>query len=99
MPVFRSEASSAEENIEVAPATDKGVEEARKAQPPFELEAAAVRRDFDLRADARSLFENVAKQFGLEVVFDGDYQAGAVIRFRMSDADYRDALYGLMTVT
>ena len=52
------------------------MEDARKPQPPFELKAAPIHRDFDLRADARSLFEQVAKQYGLDVVFDGDYQPG-----------------------
>ncbi|MBM3776237.1 MAG: hypothetical protein FJW37_13900, partial [Acidobacteria bacterium] len=47
---------------------------ARQPQPPKELRAAAGRRDFDLQGDARSLFEQVARAFSLEVVFDGDYR-------------------------
>ena len=58
-----------------------------------------MRRDFNLRADARALLEQVAKQYGLEVIFDGDYQAGPVIRFRITDSGYREAIYTLMTVT
>ena len=30
---------------------------------------------------------------------DGDYQTGPTIRFHMTEADYREALYGLMTAT
>jgi general secretion pathway protein D len=80
-------------------ATPKEVEDARKPQPPFELNASPVLRDFDLQGDAKALFEQVAKQYGLEVVFDGDYQPGKPIRFRLTQADYREALYTLMTVT
>ena len=80
--------------------TPKEIAEARRPQPPFELKAASVRRDFDLRTDPRALFEQIAKQYDLQVVFDGDYpDGGTPIRFRMSEADYREALYGLMTVT
>jgi general secretion pathway protein D len=80
-------------------ATPQEVEEARRPQPPFELKAVAGRLDFDLRGDARALFEQVAQRFGLEVVFDGDYQSGPTIRLRLTDADYRETLYALMTVT
>ena len=100
MPVFQNEPNAAGDDApEVAAATEKEMEDARKPQPPFELKAAPVHRDFDLRADARSLFEQVAKQYGLEVVFDGDYQPGPTIRFRTTDVDYRQAIYALMTVT
>jgi type II secretory pathway component GspD/PulD (secretin) len=46
------------------------------------------------------LFEQVSKRYGLDVVFEGEYPTGGTpIRFRMAEADYREALYGLMTVT
>ncbi len=98
MPVFGNEPSLAEEPETLPHATAKEVEDARKPQPPFELRATGVRRDFNLRADARALWEQVAKQYGLDVIFDGDYQA-TVIRFRITDSGYREAFYTLMTVT
>jgi len=80
--------------------TPKEIAEARRPQPPFELKASPLRRDFDLRGDARFLFEQISKPYGLDVVFDGDYPTGgAPMRFRMSEADYREAFYGVMTVT
>ena len=99
MPVFGNEPSLGEEPETLPHATPKEVEDARKPQPPFELRATGVRRDFNLRADARALWEQVAKQYGLDVIFDGDYQAGPVIRFRITDSGYREAIYTLMTVT
>jgi general secretion pathway protein D len=73
--------------------------EARKPQPPQELKGDAALKSFDLRGDAKALFEQVARAYGLDVVFDGDYQPGPPQRFRMDDADYRTALHTLEAVT
>jgi type II secretory pathway component GspD/PulD (secretin) len=81
------------------PLTEKDRASERKAQPPPELKPATGRKDFDLRADSRSLWEQVARAFGLEVVFDGDYQAGTPIRFQITQSDYRDALHALEAAT
>jgi general secretion pathway protein D len=71
----------------------------RSAQPPPQLKPAAGEKQFDLRADSKSLWEQVARAFGLETVFDGDYQAGPPIRFQISQSDYRDALHALEAAT
>ena len=73
--------------------------EARKLLPPVELQAQSGRQDFDLHGDAKALFEKVAKSFGLDCLFDDDYQAGASFRFQMANSDYRDALHGLEAAT
>jgi general secretion pathway protein D len=80
-------------------ATPADLKEARKLLPPVELEAKPGRQDFDLRGDAKALFEKVAKSFGLDCVFDDDFQAGSSFRFEMSNSDYRDALHGLEAST
>ena len=80
-------------------ATPEDLREARKLLPPAELQAQAGRQDFDLQGDAKALFNKVAKSFGLDCLFDEDYQAGASFRFQMADADYRDALHGLEAAT
>jgi hypothetical protein len=56
-------------------------------------------RNFDLRGDARSLFETVSRSFGLTCVFDSDYQAGPPIRFRLEEADYGLAMRALEAAT
>ncbi|MGD0774583.1 MAG: type II and III secretion system protein [Candidatus Solibacter sp.] len=80
-------------------ATNDDLVEARKLLPPVELQAESGRQDFDLQGDAKALFEKVAKSFGLDCLFDDDFQAGPSIRFQMADSDYRDALHGLEAAT
>jgi hypothetical protein len=58
-----------------------------------------VLRDFDLRGDARALFEQVARAYGLQCRFDADYGGGREIRFQMQEADYRTALHALEAAT
>jgi general secretion pathway protein D len=83
--------------LPIATAEDR--KEARKLLAPVELQAQAGRQDFDLHGDAKALFEKVAKSFGLDCLFDDDYQAGSSFRFEMANADYRDALHGLEAAT
>ncbi len=57
-------------------------------------------QDFDLTGDARNLFDQVARRFGLDTVFDGDYpSSGTQRRFRISGVDYRQALHDLEAMT
>jgi general secretion pathway protein D len=85
---------------ELDPVTEKDLADARKPQPPKRLKAAPGRKDFHLKGNARQLFEEVAKAFGLSAVFDGDYpEAGPTLRFSMEDADYREALRALEAAT
>ena len=41
----------------------------------------------------------MAHAYGLDCVFDGDYQATQTIHFQMDQADYREALHALEAVT
>jgi hypothetical protein len=77
------------------------LEAARQPQPPVEVTGAPGTRDFDVRADAKSLWEQVTKAFALDVIFDGDYPpaGGEPIRFRVTGLEYRQALHALMTAT
>jgi hypothetical protein len=79
--------------------TARDYAEARKPQPPAELEAAGGSKDLDFRGDAKYLFENVARAFNLECVFDYDYQPGPIIRFQLQQVDYREALHALQATT
>jgi hypothetical protein len=83
----------------VQPANQTDIIEARRPQPPVELKSSAPRRDIDLKGDSRTLWEQVARAYGLDVIFDGDYEAGEVQTFRTTGADYREALHALMTAT
>jgi hypothetical protein len=70
------------------------------ALPLPELKATLERRDLDLRGDARTLFTQVAKLYGLEADFDADYPTGgAAFPFRLNDAGWKDAIRGLELAT
>lgn len=80
-------------------ASSEELSSARRPQPPPELKASPNRRDLDLQGDAKSLFTAVARAYGLDAVFDSDYQPGAAFRFRLDNADYREALRALEATT
>ncbi len=83
-----------------APLSEAELREARQPLPPRELKAKSVPLDFRLKGNARKLFEEVAKAYGLDVVFDGDYpEGGAPLSFELANADYRTALYALQSLT
>ena len=87
----------AESELEAVTAQDRA--DARKPLPPTELAAQPGVKDLDFTGDARALFEKTALSYGLDCIFDTDYQAGRSFRFRLTAADYRDALHGLELAT
>lgn len=79
--------------------TAKDLASEKTPRPPVELQASPGRKDFDLHGDAKSLWGQVTHAFGLDCVFDGDYEAGRPLRFELANVDYRDALHGLEAAT
>ena len=79
--------------------TESELEQARRPLPPAELQGASGRQDIDLRGDAKTLFEQVAKSFGLEVLFDQDYQPGPPRRIQLQEVGYHEALRALEAAT
>jgi general secretion pathway protein D len=79
--------------------TPEDLAAAREPLPPTELHADAGTRDLDFTGDFKKLFQSVAKVYGLDCVFDSDYQPGTSFRFHLKDTDYRDALHGLEAAT
>jgi len=71
----------------------------RTPKPPPHLKGATGLKDFDLRADAKKVWQDVAGAFSLNVVFDSEYQPGAPITFRLDQADYRDAIHAAEAAT
>src|SRR5688572_6928917 len=90
-------AGDAEPPIEKATFQDRL--ETRKPLPPSELSGEPLVKDFDLRGDSKKLFEEVARAFGLESVFDSEYQPVAEFRFQQIGVDYRQALRALEVST
>ena len=69
--------------------------DARKALPPSDLAGGDLIRDIDLSGDSKQVYTDVAKAFGLDCVFDGDYQPMPALHFRLDGVGYREALHGL----
>lgn len=73
--------------------------EAREKMAPPELKGSPGEKSFDLTGNSKEVFEKVAGEFGLHVVFDSDYQAVDGIRFRLEKVRWQDALHALEAVT
>ncbi len=104
-PVAPEDQAPAEPDVIVPPEkyyesiTAREMAEARRPLPPAHLAGAIGRKDFDIRGDAKQVFEQVAKAFELDCVFDSDYQPASAFRFQMREANYREALRALEAVT
>jgi general secretion pathway protein D len=83
----------------LATATAADRREAKTLLPPPELKPKPGLQSFDLRTDAKQLFEKVAAAFDLACIFDEDYAAGHPIHFDVKDVDYRDALHSVEAAT
>ncbi len=79
--------------------SEEDLEEARKTLPPPILHGEEGRKSFRIRGDAKKIFEEVAKTYGLDVIFDSDYQPGPAVTIEMTDADWREAIRAAESVT
>ena len=75
--------------------TPDDLAEVRRLLPPPELKATPGRKTLDLQGDGKALFEQAARAFSLDVVFDGEYQPGQPRHLHLEDVDYRDALHAV----
>ena len=75
------------------------LEAKRHPLPPPELKATPGTKDFNLKGDSKSLFEQVAGAFKLLVVFDSSYKPVENVRFDVTDMDYRESLRALEDAT
>jgi general secretion pathway protein D len=79
--------------------TEHDLVDARKLLPPPSLKPQAGRKAFNIRGDAKELFEEVARAFNLLVVFDTAYQPKSGLHFELEEAGYREALEALEAAT
>jgi general secretion pathway protein D len=70
----------------------KDLEEARQPAPPTSLVARPGDQSFDLRGTTQEIYEEVARAFELDVIFDSDFKQTKPIRITIDDADHREAL-------
>lgn len=99
VPTDQREQLPADHDAQLPAATAQDLKDARRPLPPTELTADEFTRDFKLKGDSQTLFEAVSHAFGLDCVFDGDYQPVPNLRFEMDGVNYRDALHGLEAAT
>lgn len=71
----------------------------RQPQPVPELNVRAGRFDLNLQGDWKSLWAQTARLYGLDVVFDGEFDNGRPLNFKLEQADYREALHSLELAT
>lgn len=90
---------SQEPDFHFDPPSAEDLAAANEPLPPTELDAEKEIRDLDFSGDYKKLFQSVARAYGLDCVYDSDYQPGTPFRFRLKGVDYRDALHGLEAAT
>jgi hypothetical protein len=79
--------------------TEAELAEVGRLKPPPGLKPKPGKKTLDLRGTSRSLFEQTARMFGLETVFDGDYRSGRILHLHLDDVDYRQALRAVEAAT
>lgn len=67
--------------------------------PPPQLSGSEEKKSFNLKGDAKTIFEQVAGAYGIQVVFEADYQSPPPFSFRLNDATAEEALRGLEMVS
>ncbi len=94
-----SDAAGDQEPFVPDEATPQDMTDARRKLPPTELTPNDGTGDIDLRGDSKQIWEGVAKIYGLDCVFDGDYTPTGPMRFQLKGVDYRVAIRGLEATT
>jgi general secretion pathway protein D len=71
--------------------TDQDLVESRKLLPPQHIQSAPGTKTLDLHGDSKALFEQVAKAFQVDVIFDPNYQPKTGLRVQLADSNFLDA--------
>jgi general secretion pathway protein D len=79
--------------------SQKDLEDLDRMKDVPRLKPVPGTKSFDLKGDAKTLFEQIAPQYGYTTIFDKDYNAPATVRFVISDVDYISALHALEEAT
>lgn len=74
------------------------LQEVSRLRPPVELEPENKLTDFRLKGSIQETYEKVAREFGLDVLFDSDYQGSQKTRFELSGCDFQQAILALNDV-
>ncbi len=75
------------------------IDDSRTALPPATLKGSLEKKSFNLKGDARTIFEQVASAFGIQVVFEAGYEPGTSFSYRLDSVGFADALRTLEQVS
>jgi general secretion pathway protein D len=89
----------ADDADEPDPPSPAEIRQAEQPNEPPRLRPNDQRRSFNLQDNSRALYQAVTSAYGLQVVFDPDYNPGPPVRFRLPDVSFREALRALMAIT
>ncbi len=79
--------------------TEQDLDDLKRMSPPPRLRPSQLEGTFHLKANAKTLFEKVAAEYGYIVIFDKDYNPNGEVRFDVADLPYREALHALEDAT
>ncbi len=74
------------------------MQEVNRLRPPVELEPNRKLTEFHIKGTIQEIYEKVAREFGLDVLFDSDYKGSQTTRFDMSGCDFQQAILALNDV-
>jgi general secretion pathway protein D len=94
---IEKEAGKPEPPIEMAKRSDWERDET--LQPIPKLQPVQTTGTFDIRGDEKSLYEGVAKVFGLKPVFDPGLEMHPNLHFDISEVDFRTSMEALTAAT
>lgn len=69
------------------------------ALPAARLNPSTERRSFDIRGTPRPVIEQIAREFGIQAIFDVDYQDSNPVTFKVSDVTREEAFRSIELVT
>jgi general secretion pathway protein D len=81
--------------IAIEQLTPSEVIEGDPAREPLRLKPSKERRSFDLRGTPRPIIEEVLKAFGIDPIFEADFQAPGAAAFRVENISRDEAMHTL----
>ena len=91
--------AAAESEAPLAPVDIEERREIQKLQPPPKLAPVIGTHGLHARGDERSVFETVARAYGVTVLFEPQFDPHPNIRLDMEDVDFRTAMKALTEET
>lgn len=85
--------------VETDPLTPEDITEARQLQPPLRLHPQPGVRDITAKGDSKVIVEQALKPYGIDVVFDGDYQPVQNLKFQVQGATFAETMAAVQAST